>query len=337
VIQGLKITSSTGDCVQIINSTNITVQNSEIGPCAGNAVKISGGDGINIFDSYIHPETLSPGCCDHNDGILAVGPSNLLIQGNVIAYGESNIEVKGSSIVTVAGNFLLNPRDEQGGSGSRGNNFQCWGLPSTGPYCSNVIVENNYALSSDDTTKYLYPEITQDSISFGLTDGVITQNNYVTGGHSAAGCAINADKWANSAQFLKNIVVDTGQCGIGIHDGTNQVVDGNQVIIRNPVVGSGNQAIEVGTVLSTTAVCGPVSVSNNTSVFYELNGNLTGFYHGNGCDPVTLTNNIFGQPAVSLLTPVDQMLPPPLIPPQPRNCVVTSPYSTQTAWPLCAP
>jgi Right handed beta helix region len=73
VIEGLKITSSTGDCVLITNSRNITIQDSEIGPCRGNAVKISGGDTISIFDSYIHPETLNTsGCCDHNDGILSV-------------------------------------------------------------------------------------------------------------------------------------------------------------------------------------------------------------------------------------------------------------------------
>ena len=91
VIQGLKITSTQGDCVRIVNSKNITIQDSEIGPCTGNGVSITGGDGINIFDTYIHPETLNSGCCDHNDGVLAVEPTNLQIQGNVIAYGESNI------------------------------------------------------------------------------------------------------------------------------------------------------------------------------------------------------------------------------------------------------
>ena len=35
------------------------------------------------------------------------------------------------------------------------------------------------------------------------------------------------------------------------------------------------------------------------------------------------------------LTPVREKLPPPEIPPQPKSCVIESPYSTQTKWPKC--
>jgi hypothetical protein len=337
VIEGLKITSATGDCVQIINSSNITVQNSEIGPCAGNAVKISGGNGIRIFDSYIHPETLSPKCCDHNDGIIAMGPSNLLIQGNVIAYGESNIEVQGANIVTIVGNLLLNPRDELGGTGPRGANFQCWSQTPTSPGCTNVTVENNYALSSLDTISYLYPEATEDSISFGHTDGIVVQSNFITGGHSRFGCGLNADKGANSARFLNNRLLDTGQCGIAVNDGTNQLVDYNKILNRTPVAGSGNSAISVWNFYSTNGNCGPVTVSNNIAIAFKPDGRQSGFWKGLGCDPLTLTNNVLGQSSVNLLTPVDQVFLPPLIPPQPKNCVVTSPYSTQIGWPPCVP
>ena len=337
VIQGLHVTSTTGDCVQILNSTNITIQNSDIGPCAGNGIAISGGQGIEVFDSYIHPETLSPVCCDNNDGIFAVAPSSLLIQGNVIAYGESNIEVHGGTAVTVVGNLLLNPRNEQGGVGPRGNNFQCWSQTSTSPGCTNVTVENNYALSSLDSTKYLYAEATTDSISFGHTDGIVVQNNYITGGHNKFGCALNADKAAINAHFLDNRLLDTGQCGIAINDGTNQLVDGNKVLNRTPVAGGGNTAISVWNFYGTNGTCGPTITSNNVAVSYQLDGTQSGFWKGSGCDPLTLANNVFGKSADNLLTPVDQVLPPPSIPPQPRNCVAISPYSTQTSLSSCAP
>ena len=342
VIEDVHISSQTGDCVQLIGSSNITIRNSDIGPCAGNAVNISGGDQISVFDSYIHPETQSPACCDHNNGILAVATSNLVIQGNVIAYGETNIEVRAGNTVMVTGNFLLNPRDEQGGIGPRGSNFQCWSQARTGPSCTNVTVENNYALSSLDTAQYLYPEATEDSINFGHTEGMIARNNYITGGHSTSGCGLIADLGANDAQFLSNILIDTGQCGIGIADGTNQLVDSNQVINRNPVDGGGNQAIYVWQGYGTDGLCGPVTVSNNIAVQIKPGGVVAGFWKGVGCDPLTLTNNIFGQPAYDLLTndsqtPVEQMLPPPLIPPQPKNCVAISPYSTQTAMAACNP
>jgi Abnormal spindle-like microcephaly-assoc'd, ASPM-SPD-2-Hydin/Right handed beta helix region len=336
VIQGLKITSTTGDCVQIINSTNITIQNSEIGPCSGgtsaNAIRINGGNGINIYDSYIHPETLNArGCCDYDDGIFAYGGvQNLLIQGNVIAYGESNIEVQGGAAVNIVGNFLLNPR----GPFPRGQNFQCWEAGGGGAPCSTVTVNNNYTLSSTDTTKYLYPENQEDSINFGFTNGAIAQSNFITGGHSASGCGLIADESANSMQFKSNLLLNTGQCGIGIADGTNQLVDSNEVYNTTPVTGAGNTAIYAWS--QYTPACGPTTISNNIADEIRADGTHSGYWDGSGCS-VTLSGNTFSAPADTLLTPTSTVFLPPLIPPQPKNCVVTSPYSTQTAWAPCTP
>lgn len=337
VIQGLHITSQSGDCVRIIGSTNITITDSEIGPCAGNAVYMKGGSQISIFDSYIHTETPSATCCDRNDGVVAVGTSQLLIQGNIIAYGESNIEVLDGSNISVIGNFLLNPRSDADGSVARGHNFQCWSTTSTSPGCSNVTVQNNYALSSTDKSKYLYPEATQDSISFGESNGAVARGNYIAGGHSVSGCALIADFGANNIQFIDNQLVDTGQCGIAIADGTNQLLDGNRVINRNPVPGSGNQAVYVWQTYGAKGHCGPVTVQNQIATEYKPDGIQSGFWKGPGCDPLTLNNNVFGLLADVLLTPVSTVLPAPPIPPQPKNCVVISPYSNRTDIAACTP
>jgi Abnormal spindle-like microcephaly-assoc'd, ASPM-SPD-2-Hydin/Right handed beta helix region len=333
VIQGLKITSTTGDCVQITNSTNIAIQNSEIGPCAGNGINISGSNGVQIYDSYIHPETQSPSCCDNNDGILGQnGSQNLTIQGNVIAYSESNIEILDSSNVTVTGNFLLNPRNDASNA-SRGQNFQCW-TGSLGTGCTSMTLQNNYALSSTDTTLYLYPEQQEDSINFGYTNGAVVQNNYVTGGHSSSGCGLIADSTANSVHFLSNLVLNTGQCGIGIADGTNQLVDSNKVYNTTPVAGGGNTAIYTWKQYSNP--CGPTTISNNIADEIKPDGSHSGFWDGGGCS-TTLSGNIFSQQADALLTPTSTVFAPPLIPPKPKNCVVISPYSTQTSLASCVP
>src|SRR5882724_5481806 len=109
--QNLRITSKAGNCVTITGAANITIQNAEIGPCGGGGIEISKSSGINIFDSYIHTETLSQGCCDNNDGIYAHnGSKDILVQGNVIAYGESNVEALGVARIRVVVNFLVNPR-----------------------------------------------------------------------------------------------------------------------------------------------------------------------------------------------------------------------------------
>src|SRR5208283_1955354 len=114
-------------------------------------------------------------CCDYNDGIfITPGVSDVTIQGNVIAYGESNVVINGNdgvdnnstiNRVTVTGNFLLNPR---GGDNSRGQNVAAW-------YATNVLVFQNYALSS--RKGYKYPEIQEDSINFGLGAGFVADHN----------------------------------------------------------------------------------------------------------------------------------------------------------------
>jgi hypothetical protein len=333
IVENLHITNPSGDCVVILNSTNITIRRSEIGPCGGNAVKISGGSGMAIYDSYIHPEKpLVTDCCDNHDGIFASNTSNLSIQGNVIAYGESNIEVNGAATVIVTGNFLLNPIDSNpslpADGQSRGQNFQAWSGSS------NVTVANNYALSSTDTSKYLFAENQEDSINFGLTNGIVVRGNYITGGHSPSGCGLISDDQANGAQFVNNILLDTGQCGIGIADGTSQVVDSNRVLNRTPVQGGGNTAIYVWKQYA--GARGPVTVSNNIATETNTSGVQSGFWNGGGCEPVTLTSNTFDGAAQTLLASPSQTMPPPKIPPAPKDCVAVSPFTNNTSLPACS-
>src|ERR1700693_330800 len=335
VIENLHITNPNGDCVTITGSTNITIRRSEIGPCGGNGVNVSGGNTIGIFDNYIHPgKPLATGCCDTHDGVFANGTSNLSLQGNVIAYGESNIEVNNVATATVTGNFLLNPinsdpsRPAEGQS--RGNNFQAWGNST------NVAVKNNYMLSSTDTTKYLFAENQEDSINFGLTNGIIASSNYITGGHSPSGCGLVTDTGANSAQLLNNTLLDTGQCGIGIADGTNQLVDGNKILNRNPVNGGGNTALYVWRASRSDArPCGPVEASNNIASAIASNGSANSHWNGGGCDPVTFTSNTFDGAALRLLETSGEKLRPPSIPPGPKDCVVASPFTTNTSFASC--
>ncbi len=322
--QNLKITTKSGNCVTIIGAANITIQNAQIGPCGGRGIEISKSSGINIFDSYIHTETLSQGCCDSNDGIYAHdGSKDILVQGNVIAYGESNIEALGVARIRVVGNFLVNPR----GPKPRGQNFQCYNG------CSEVTVINNYALSSTDTEKYLYPEDQEDSVNFGMSDIITALDNFVTGGHSRSGCGLIADDRANNVLFGGNRVLNTGQCGIAIADGINQVVTGNKIYNTNPVVGGGNTALVVWKQYK--PACGPVTVSTNITDALKPDGSHSGFWNGGGCEPVILSGNIFDEAADRFLSPASAVFAPPPIPPQPRNCVATSAYSNNTSLPRC--
>jgi Right handed beta helix region len=325
VVRGLKISSTSGNCVTVTNSVNITIEDSEIGPCAGNGVKIYGGSGINVFDNYIHPETQSTGCCDRNDGIFATAaPHDLTIQGNVIAYGETNIEVLGGTSVSVLGNFLLNPR----GPTPRGQQFQCWSN------CSEVTVENNYVLSSTNIGLYRYAEATIDAISFGMSDSFTVQNNFVTGGHSHSGCAIIADTYANHGQILQNHLYNTGQCGIGLTDGSH-TASGNYIYNLTPVTGAGNSAMYAAH-YGQSSTCGPMTVANNIADAIQPSGAHSGWWYPGGCGPISIGSDFFGQKADAQLS-APSTFAPPLIPPRPKSCVALSPYSTQTSVTACNP
>ncbi|MFY9529009.1 MAG: right-handed parallel beta-helix repeat-containing protein, partial [Candidatus Acidiferrales bacterium] len=151
---------------------------------------------------------------------------------------------------------------------------------------------------------------------------------------SPSGCGLIADDRANGVQFVNNTLLDTGQCGIGIASGTNQLVDGNRILNRTPVSGGGNTAIYVWNQFG--SACGPVTVSNNIATEIRSDGTQSGFWNGGGCDPVTLTNDTFDAAAQAQLEPPSQTMPPPLIPPAPKDCVVVSPFTNNRGLSPCS-
>jgi hypothetical protein len=321
VLDGVSISSSSGPCLVIRNSQSIEIRNAQIGPCGSNAVEISGSSNVKVVDSYIHPERAGNGCfpCDIGDGIYATFSSGLLLQGNVVAFGETNVELIGVTDSAVRGNFLLNPL----GPHPRGQQVQVWAYNGVIP--RNVVVENNYTLSSRAAV-YPRPGNQFDAINFGESEGVIARSNYIVGGSNASGCGAVADYAANNAKFISNTVIETGQCGIGVGSGTNVIVEGNRIYghgLNRPDVG--NTALYVWQQYAPP--CGPVSVANNTAVLIRPDGTLSSYWKGPGCDPTTLTANIWDQAAIAALTPIETKMPPPAVPPLPYARPATSPWT----------
>jgi hypothetical protein len=348
---GLRISTTSGDCVDIVNSTNVTIENSNIGPCgsdnttdASNGIHISGGSGISVYDNYVHVEHLASDCCDSHDGVLVDnGSSGATIQGNVIAYSETNVRGQnGANNINIVGNYLMNPR----GPYPRGQNVQ---VDTT----SSVAVTGNlaYSCTLDGSSGvqcpagYLYSEDQEDSVNFYNSTGFSAANNYIMGGHSVSGCGLMMDYAADSGTFTDNVVSNTGQCGIGIANGTNQTVDGNDVLITNPVSGAGDTAIYIWNQYS--GPCGGVLLNGNIASEVRTDGSASGYWNGGGCSPVTCDGsnanvnscNVFdsgsGTAAYDLLIANPRVTTPPLIPPQPKHCVAKSPYSTQTSLAQC--
>jgi hypothetical protein len=324
-IRGVKISTKSGNCVTIRNSRNITIRESEIGPCGTSAgpnhgIQIQNSTNVKIYDSYIHPEYRAKACCDTGDGILMDDSSAIVIQGNVIAFAESNIEAhKNVRNLRITGNFLLNPQ----GAFPRGQQIQAW-------HSQDITVEANYALASRERMYHL-PENQEDAFNFGFADRVMVRGNYVRGGESKSGCAMITDEAADNVSFLDNVVVDTGQCGIGVASGKNAVVENNKVRIRNPVPEGGNTAVYVWK--QDDPPCGPTRFANNIATTVRVDGTHSGYWDGGGCGPVTLVKNVWNEAALKLLEPVQKKMPAPAIPPRPFACAVVSPFTAKATCP----
>src|ERR1700751_4026672 len=94
-----------------------------------------------------------------------------------------------------------------------------------------------------------------------MSASITARDNFIPGGPRPSGCGIIADDGADRVLFGGNRILNTGQCGIGIADGTLQVVTGNKIYNTNPVQGGGNTALQVWKQYKPP--CGPVTVSGN--------------------------------------------------------------------------
>ena len=367
-LNNYRISTKSGDCVDLNGASNVTIEHSDIGPCAGRGIYINQGSGNKIYDSYIHVDNVALRCCDTHDGIFVSRSNYDTIQGNVIAYGETNVQTFSASHIVLRGNFLLNPQ----GPFPRGEQIQ------TG-VGSNVVITDNLLISTPEATvgaalgsasaapiRYGQDETSNrpsDNLSIYTTQNADVENNYITGGLNAAGpnaggvqdptgCGLIADGSTtlgpNNVTMKNNILVNTGECAIGIATGRNQTIVGNKAINRNPRLGgsAGNTAIYVWNQYSPTA-CGPVLLRGNIGTLIRSDGYASGYWNGGGCGAVTCDGtskaidscNTFdygnARAAYDLLITDPAVRNPPLIPPLPMHCVATSPYSTQTSRPPC--
>lgn len=328
VFSNLKIATASGSCVVIENSTNITIRNSQIGPCGQSdgqkhGIAVLASSGVRIYDSYIHPEHRAQHCCDTGNGVFVKGSSDVLVQGNVIAYGESNVQAIEARGLRVIGNYLLNPQ----GPFPRGLQVQAW-------LSHDILVEGNYTFASTDREKFTMPEHQEDALNFGNGAGFIARGNYLRGGESSvSGCGIMADEGADDALFQDNTLLDVGTCGIGIASGQRQAVRGNRVLLRKPMEKAGNTAVYVWNQYKKP--CGPVEFKNNVATMLRADGTQSGYWDGRGCGTVVTAGNTWDEAARRKLTPPEKKLPPPPIPPRPFACAAVSPYTNQTKVATC--
>jgi hypothetical protein len=196
--------------------------------------------------------------------------------------------------------------------------------------------------------KYVLSENQEDAFNFGFTDSINVEDNWITGGHNVAGCGIILDEASNDAVVQRNVLSNTGQCGIGIASGSNHLVSKNKILnLGSPE----NVGIYVWSQYPES--CEHLTITGNISSVlalashgcdpYTASCSFNGYQDFGNCASLTEENNTFdnglyapgGGPAFRLLNPMSTTTPPPLIPPKPKYCVARSPYSTQNSLHQC--
>ena len=129
-------------------------------------------------------------------------------------------------------------------------------------------------------------------------------------------------------------MIHTGQCGIGVATGVGHIIIGNLVLnINSSINGSGNTAIYVWNQYS--GDCGSIIVSHNVAYLNRPDGYVSSFWDGGNCIPLNVTNNIWGSDSLNYLTPQQDKLPTPLVPPIPYECLVLSSWSNNGVYSSC--
>jgi len=210
-----------GTGVTANNSSNITVQNSEITNFFG-GISLSQANGVNILDNYIHHNRHSP--------ILGGDVSNILIDGNHLA---APIPWK------------------YGGAGDHGDYIHLWTDSNIQSSASqNITITNNF-LEQQDGTPYLGIYLDDNANNLGHNN-VTVAHNVIMSSHHLGGVVFEN---VSNSSITNNTILHTGDTrgaapGIYLIDNTRNVtVDKNitsSIVTTDPATRDAGGGISLG-------------------------------------------------------------------------------------------
>ena len=270
----ITISNPNGNCVVVKNSARVLIDHLKVGPCNGQGVQVLDSSTITIQNSVIATGRRATACCDVGDGIYAVRVTGLTINNNTVQRSETNIAVLSSSNVQITSNKLNNPL----GPMPRGQQVLITDQKPH-PYSTNVTITGNILRCESSAACDQ-----ADAINLNSADTVLVASNDVQGGRHDAGCAIIADYEAYRATIRNNWVANIVNCGIGITDGTNHLVENNTV----------NGCLDLSNGFSSSCIyvwaqypqpCRDIIIRKNS--VYDSNP----FWNGQNCQNVTVSGN----------------------------------------------
>jgi hypothetical protein len=280
VISGLHISNPNGRCVDIRNaSTNIVIENSEIGPCKDEGIYIDSSENITIRDTYIHDTT--------GVGIRTYRAERIHVTSNQIERVASGVYAGNSKQVDVNNNYILNVR----GPYPRGQIVQFAYVNGPGNRINNNIGINEIGESYAEDTINLYRS------SGAPNDYIQVNGNILVGGgpSKSGGGILLGDNESAYAIADGNILVNPGATGIKIASGHHLILTNNKVFSDRKKFT--NTAVPIGYQAKTQdMICHSLEVSNNEITFWKgtefLRGDhtepyLDPFWKYEGCGSIT--------------------------------------------------
>ncbi len=319
---------------------------------------------IQIVDNYIHTDTFPGNPCTQQqhtgimDQSITSGTANLF-QGNVITYGGKGIHVNDGGLGDRSiGNFIINQREDYDISPCEQGNAIESNAPGT-------LINQNYAVectvgaggqgtgeTNCSTIPGLpvaptYSQHMEDTFTSGgsLSNSATMSANYAIGGRSSSATCYLVNDPNTSTTITNNIGINCGGNGaaiLGISGGIGTA--GSNLMFSNT-----NTRINSAAAVAAFNWSGDTpyswTLANNKIDMLYSDGVHAGLYCGSYCSSFTLNDNYLGNvpsaafPTLTTTSSVAQIEAvlgaPPLIPPVPKNCVIESPFTTQTSKPAC--
>lgn len=262
VISGLRITNASGICIRLSNCSNITIKNCKLGPSVSSGIQLSNCSGITVDSCYIS---------DVSTGLYA-------LQSSTVKFRYNNV-------TNVQGPY------------PQGQMLQFDNVKGAGNQVLNNSCENVSGLSNPEDVISIYQS------NGTASDPIMIVGNRIRGGgpsRSGSGIVLG-DKGGSYIVAKNNILVNTGNCGIGIAGGNNiQVTD-------NMIFGAQTAVSNVGIYIwnQSGGGCSVNTISGNQVNWTNAAGQQNSNWNGGNCGTVVGWNtNTWGAPINSSILPV---------------------------------
>ncbi len=278
VLQGLRISNPNGNCLEIIGGYDVTITNSEIGPCKGAGVVVRNAINVTIKESYLR---------DSGGKLIdALNVKNLSVRRNQIARGTAGVYAQQSTGVEVLENRFLNMK---------------------GPFPAGQFVQFNEVTGAFNRIfcnlgeNQMGQSNPEDAINVFKSSGTpesylqVYGNKIKGGGPSKAGGGIMLGDGGVSS-FIRannNKLVDPGQYGIAVAGGSTIDVYHNQVFaIQQSFTNVGLYAWN-----QYPGRCENISIFSNEVKYLNKDGVQNGFWDGQNCGPIggVTSNNLWAE------------------------------------------